>query len=222
MTFYENLKFYLEQKGLNQAQLAKAIEISPSTITEWKNNKNTPNGETVFRISKFLGVPQNKLVNIKHQQIVLLGDTADYTEEEQEKDVVMVPLYCAEASAGYGREIPDYIDITPIPVLRSFLAPHNPATVKALEIKGDSMIKVGLYDSDIAFYVPCEPRGNGIYVISINKDLMAKGLEFDPLGEEIKIISENDKYSPRTLKGEAMNRLKIEGKVIGWLHKHPY
>jgi Predicted transcriptional regulator len=72
------------------------------------------------------------------------------------------------------------------------------------------------------FFVPIDDPGDGVYVLSINNKLLVKRVEFDPLGQEIRIISENDRYEPRVLKGESMSDVKIEGKVIGWLHRHPY
>jgi phage repressor protein C with HTH and peptisase S24 domain len=36
------------------------------------------------------------------------------------------------------------------------------------------------------------------------------------LGHEIRILSENDRYPPKVVKGVDMELLHIVGKVIGW------
>lgn len=138
-------------------------------------------------------------------------------------DIVFVPFYRDQAaSAGSGREIEEYQDIAPIPIIKSFLSPYNPVKVRALEVKGDSMTRIGLFDKDIVFFIEDETEGDGVFVISTGGRLLVKRLEFDPLGKELRVISENDRYQPRILKNEEILEIKIEGKVIGWLHRHPY
>jgi phage repressor protein C with HTH and peptisase S24 domain len=141
----------------------------------------------------------------------------------EDKDIVMVPFYNGQqVAAGAGMYVAEHQEVKPIPVITSFLTPYNPATVKALKVKGDSMTRIGLFDGDVVFFVPISDPGDGVYVLSINTQLLVKRVEFDPFGTEIRIISENERYQPRILRGEDMNAVKIEGKVIGWLHKHPY
>ena len=70
--------------------------------------------------------------------------------------------------------------------------------------------------------MPSDNPSDGLYVIGIEDKLFVKRLEIDVLGHEIRIISENEKYPPKVVKGEDMNRLRIIGKVIGWITRHPY
>ena len=127
------------------------------------------------------------------------------------------------AGAGPGREVEEYQESTPLKIMRRFLLPWRPEQVRALEVRGDSMTKVGLFDRDIVLFVPEEKEGDGVFVISIENRMQVKRLEFDILGKTLRIISENDRYQPRVLTEQAeIERVIIEGKVVGWLHKHPY
>jgi SOS-response transcriptional repressor LexA len=85
------------------------------------------------------------------------------------------------------------------------------------------MTKVSIFDRDIVLFVPEEKEGDGIFVISIENRMQVKRLEFDILGMTLRIISENDRYQPRVLTAQdEIERVVIEGKVIGVLHRHPY
>jgi len=139
-------------------------------------------------------------------------------------DMVYVDFYAGQAAgAGPAREVEVYQPITPQAILRRFINPWRPDQVKALEARGDSMTKIGLFDRDICLFVPEEKEGDGVFVISIDNRMQVKRLEFDLLGKTLRIISENDRYEPRILTGEdEIGRVKIEGKVVGWLHRHPY
>ena len=144
--------------------------------------------------------------------------------ERVDPEICFINFYSAQsAGAGPGRDIEAYLEATRMPVMREFLSPWRPEQIQALEVRGDSMTKVGLFDRDIVLYVPKAKEGDGIYVISIDGKMQVKRIEFDILGETLKVISENDRYAPRILNTkELIEKVVIEGKVIGWLHRHPY
>ena len=144
--------------------------------------------------------------------------------EEVEPEIGFVDFFPAQTvGAGPGREAEAYLETIRLPVMRRFLQPWRPDQIKALEARGDSMTKVGLFDRDIVLYTPEENEGDGIFVISIDGRMQVKRIEFDILGKTLKIISENDRYAARTLTAaEEIDLVKIEGKVVAWLHRHPY
>jgi transcriptional regulator with XRE-family HTH domain len=139
-------------------------------------------------------------------------------------DVVYVDFFSGQtAGAGPAREIEVVQPITPQAILRRFISPWRPNQIRALEVRGDSMTKVSIFDRDIVLFVPEEKEGDGIFVISIENRMQVKRLEFDILGMTLRIISENDRYQPRVLTAQdEIERVVIEGKVIGVLHRHPY
>jgi len=140
------------------------------------------------------------------------------------EELVYVDFYSSQtAGAGPAREVEAYQSTTPQAILLKFINPWRPDQVKALEVRGDSMTKIGLFDRDIVLFVPTEREGDGVFVISIESRLQVKRLEFDLLGQTLRIISENERYEPRVLTSEEeISRVRIEGKVVGWLHRHPY
>ncbi len=64
-------------------------------------------------------------------------------------------------------------------------------------------------------------EGDGIYVISIDDEAYVKRLEFDLIQKQIVIHSVNKRYQPKVIPADSEN-MRIEGKVVGWYHNHPY
>jgi phage repressor protein C with HTH and peptisase S24 domain len=138
-------------------------------------------------------------------------------------EIGYVDFYCEQrAGMGPGKDVLDYTESVRLPIIRRFLQPYRPDEVRALEARGDSMSKIGIFDRDIVLYVPDEKEGDGVFVISRDNKLQVKRIEFDITDKEIRIISENDRYQPKVLRGPEADSIVVEGKVIGWLHRHPY
>lgn len=142
-------------------------------------------------------------------------------EQSPNDPSVFVPVLASKVSAGPGEEwLPvDFREGVMVPILRRFTRAHDIKDVFAAEVKGDSMVDAQLYDGDYVFAVRGLVAGDGIYVISINGSVYVKRIEQDLLGEKVRIISENPHYQPMEL---AAGQVTVLGKVIGWLHHHPY
>jgi len=227
----DDIEEHLAEEGLNLHWLATGIGpmllSKNDTVTflqsfneECIDDKEGINDSQSVAESKEFSIPSDNTVEIHRlngrNAIEIAVMTAD-------PDIGFIDFYAQAAGAGPGREVEAYLEATRLPVMRRFLQPWRPEQLRALEARGDSMTKIGLFDRDIVLYVPEEKEGDGIYVISIENRMQVKRIEFDILGEALKIISENDRYAPRTLTShEEIERVRIEGKVIGWLHRHPY
>lgn len=81
------------------------------------------------------------------------------------------------------------------------------------------MTGIGLDDRDLVFFAPDERSGDGIHVISIATQLLVKRVLFDPAGQSVHVISENPAYPVRVLTGPDLETFRIEGRVIGWMHR---
>jgi repressor LexA len=88
----------------------------------------------------------------------------------------------------------------------------------ALRVKGDSMINAGINDRDLVIVSPKEQAKNGdIVVAMLNDEATVKKFEF--INNKIRLIAENDAYSPIEVKTE--DDFKLIGKVKGvvrWLN----
>jgi len=88
----------------------------------------------------------------------------------------------------------------------------------ALRVKGDSMINIGINDGDLVIVSPNEQARNGdIVVAMLNDEATVK--RFELINKKIKLIAENNAYSPIEIKRE--DDFKLIGKVKGvvrWLN----
>ena len=51
-----------KEKGITQAELAKAVGVNQQTVCEWERNRNNPNLETFCKIVEYLECSPNDLL----------------------------------------------------------------------------------------------------------------------------------------------------------------
>lgn len=59
----------LDEKGLKNADVARATGISNMTLSDWKNGKSTPKQYKLMKIAEFLGVSLEYLMTGKEPEI---------------------------------------------------------------------------------------------------------------------------------------------------------
>jgi transcriptional regulator with XRE-family HTH domain len=123
----ERYKFVLEKSGLSKTAFAESIGISRSHNYHLERGTQKPPREVLERLATVYNINLNWLIHGRGQSGL-------------EADTVEIELLDQEAAAGQGREIEDYIEKQYIPILYDFLRPHNPKNLKAVHVKGDSMI----------------------------------------------------------------------------------
>jgi len=135
-------------------------------------------------------------------------------------DFALVPLIHQRLSAGPGQEYLSEDTIRRmVPIPNILINGYKLEDIGAAEVRGDSMTGLMLFDGDVAFFAKKVVSQDGVYVINVDGEVYIKRLSFDPFDSSVTIISENDRYAPRTVASE---RVVVLGKVIGWFHKHPY
>jgi len=140
--------------------------------------------------------------------------------------LVMLPMYSQTASAGPGQTETQLAELEKyIPVVLEMLGGANPKNCGMVRVVGDSMTDMSLFNGDWAIFDRTQVEGDGVYVISIGTDVRVKRLEYRPIEKKIIISSENAKRypNPEIIRYEqAENLLSIHGKLICWMHRHPY
>lgn len=56
MTFSERLQRALDDRAMSQAELARRVEVNPSTVNHWLSGRREPPSQTVGRITAALDV----------------------------------------------------------------------------------------------------------------------------------------------------------------------
>ena len=190
--FREQLKLLRNQKHLSQAQLAKEIGVSSSTIAMWESGEREPkNYETLEIIADFFNV---------NMELLLTGTIAPTRIPVLGKVVAGIPLDAIE-------DIIDYEEI-----------PHSMAKSGeffALQIKGDSMeprIKEG--DVVIVHKQPDVESGE-VAIVLVNGD-EATIKKVQKFNGGINLVPSNPAYEVKTYSKDDIESLPVSiiGKVV--------
>jgi len=230
MTKGERLRHFREDRGLNQTQMAKVLNIPPRNWSRYETDKTSPPQEVLVDLAKIglnihwymtgeiegkltskpivekiLPEKVDKLASISQLKKDPPGIPLVYEGAEGLEDGIVIPLLENAASAGYGNGLDD--DDTPV---RYIQVPHHLSKyphLAGLPVKGDSM-EPTLHDGDL---VVCDGGGwdgDGIYVLKTHDTSYVKRVQLKSDG--YRVISDNKMYESIT---ESAESLSIVGKV---------
>jgi phage repressor protein C with HTH and peptisase S24 domain len=202
----ERYAYIQEKSGLSKKDFATSLGLAKSQGSLMSQGKLKASRETLSQMASLYHVDLTWFITGEGSPEIGPGGVA-------------VLLHDQEAAAGQGREIGEYVENRTVRVPAELIAPHRAANVRAVYVAGDSMEGAGINDKDIIIFRPCQPEGNGIYVLSIGTTLLIKRVEFDPFHQSIILISANPAYPPREISGFDLETFKIEGRVIACLHR---
>lgn len=135
-------------------------------------------------------------------------------------EFTLVPRYEVEAAAGAGQAVDCEQEVGKLAFRADWLRHKGlrAADLAVIRIKGDSMAPT-IRDGSLVL-VDCrrhheKPSSDGIYVIQLDGDLLAKRIQIDLAGEgALYIKSDNPAYTEQHLDAAAADRLRIVGRVI--------
>lgn len=64
-TFAKNIKYYLNERGLTQTQLAKILDYPEMTVSNWVNAKYYPRIDKIQEMADFLSINKSDLIEDK-------------------------------------------------------------------------------------------------------------------------------------------------------------
>lgn len=54
--FIKNLRYFMEAKGITQADICRALNVSSATVSDWCSGKKYPRVDAMQRLAELLGV----------------------------------------------------------------------------------------------------------------------------------------------------------------------
>jgi phage repressor protein C with HTH and peptisase S24 domain len=215
-------KYNLTQQAIGQLKGKDSINKTISFICEMENiNLNwIQTGKGRMFINE-----TNASINIKshisgdnNTSITGENNKIETIEEFSNQDLVEVNFYPeVYASAGYGSENGHHIDSQKLYLDRSFvnnvLSLNQTKNLDIIKVIGDSMEPFVKNGEQVVVQRDNEARNNEVIIANINGSIYVKRILKDPLGNWVKLISDNDMYPDIELKGEEINYLNIVGIV---------
>lgn len=198
-TFRINLKKYLQQKNKKQSDLAKYLNVSNQTITNYAKGYNSPRMDKVDKIAEFFNIERSDLIGHNEQ-----------VYEPPKPKMIKIPVL-GEVAAGIPidaiENIIDYEEIT------ENLA--HTGEFFGLKIKGDSMYPM-ICDKDIVIVrkQPNVENGEVAIVLVNGNEATCKKIKKDTQG--VTLVPKNPEYKEKTYTNKEIQTLPVTiiGKVI--------
>ena len=189
----------------SQANLAKALSVSRSAITQAKRNDSIPK-KWIFELSRLYNLNPAWLEK---------GTGPTFSNQNNYQEIFLqVPKVRARLSAGGG-------SFETKPEIEEFYSFRNDWLSKKgksedmvlMDIFGNSM-EPELKERDTVLIDQSQKAvlAGAIYAVGLDDTIVVKRLEKRP--KELVLLSENRSYPPISFRGEEMNSVRIIGKVI--------
>ena len=215
--FPERLRILIPDRELRT--FARKTGYSEGVLRKWLKGESFPDLDRLVRLADVAGV---------HVQWLATGEGQMRPGEEPEQvaahdvgsEFTLVPKFRVEASAGAGKSVPrEEEEVGKLAFRRDWLRRKGfrSEDLAVIRISGDSMAPtirdgaLALVDRRLPHGIP---KSDGIYVIQMDGDLMAKRIQMDLATGGIYIKSDNPAYSEQHLTAEEGERLYVVGRVI--------
>ena len=220
-TFWGNVGIIISKNEMTLKTIANMFGITYSTIYSQYTKKTNPDLFFVDKFTKYFGVTYEDLLYGEDgiESNVSNAVMRQPDQEDMSEGILYIPFISQKLSAGKGEDWKSEEDMETklVKVVSTVAKGFETTTLFAAEAKGDSMNGIRLYDGDIVVVSKGCVRGDGIYAVSLNNEVMVKRIQFNPLDKKIYVISENPKYETIIVDADNDN-FRVLGKVAGWLH----
>ncbi len=180
---------------LTQIWLSGETGIPAKNISAWIQRDSEPRAGYAQAIASALGVTVEYLVTGKEpyydDSSIVAEPTYQYNTSEMqisahktisqptEGEVLYIPISSGKVSAGHGIDVLEDHHKKFLPVLKKMVQHYAPDTLCVVEVQGDSMTGVQLFNGDLVVFSKGCVEGDGIYVISIDGQAFVKRLSSD-------------------------------------------
>lgn len=217
MDFWDRVEEEISRQNTTFRWVAQKLGKPETTMSGWRKAKTIPRADDAIHLAEALGTTVEYLIAGERGHIASISDCPP-----EDPNVCNVPILNQKVAAGPGQQLLDSAKVVgTLPFLKRMLRGADPKDARALEVRGDSMTGVEIFDGDLVVFVPGSIRGDGIYVLRVGDELIVKRVEFDPISKKLRIMSENPRYPDRVESADGQT-VEVVGKVYGWVHAHPY
>lgn len=207
--FHERLRLLRTAKDLSQADFAKQIKLSKSSVNMYERGEREPNIATLESIADYFNVDMDYLLGksdvINRVQLSTnMPNASNIIPMPEMKKIPLVGTIACGDPILADENIEEYIEV-----------PKHIKADFALTCKGDSMINARIYNGDIVYIRQQDTVENGeIAAVLIDSEATLKRVKLLP--DRIILEPENPLYDPLVFRGEEMNSVRILGKAVAF------
>lgn len=195
--FRQNLNYYMKKKGIDQAHIVSALNITASTVSDWVNGKKYPRVDSMQRLADLLGVKMSVLT----EDHTLPSGAIPLSELHRIRIVGTVRA----GVGGLALEDPEGYEIADV---------RRPDDYFYLRVVGDSMAP-SINEGDLALVrIQSDVESGELAVVVINGDEGTIKKVVKKSDGTIILQAFNPEYDPRIFSGRALSKVHIAGKVV--------
>lgn len=199
MTFGQRLRAARKEKKLTQKELASKINAAHNSISNWENDQNMPDPDTIQNLCWALGVEPNYFFSVESSSL-----PANIIPMPEMQKIPLIGSIACGAPILAEEHIEDFVE-TPTAIRADF----------ALTCKGDSMINARIFDGDIVYIRQQDSVDSGqIAAVLIDGEATLKRVRI--YDDHIVLEPENPQYRPLSFWGEDMNTVRILGRAVAF------
>ncbi|TKX33837.1 XRE family transcriptional regulator [Campylobacter taeniopygiae] len=234
MEIGKKIRIAREEQGYSQEQLANKLGITARTLQNYEYGKSDVGVILITRIANILKINSDYFFKDNSSLVVRKSSNENVRKsfvsdekvfvnqtnlkETEEESFYYIPKLNISASAGGGNELEGlecYESGELMAIDKAFFKTIPSASIKAIRVDGYSMTPMLFPDSWVIFEESADFKGDGLYVLNYNGQLMVKLLQLNPFENILEIISVNKEYKSYSIKlDESQTPLFIKGKVL--------
>lgn len=212
------LKKEIEQRGRGaKAALARAVDLTPDQVSKVLSGDRALSADEFIKAVSHFNTAPDKLLKV----LVRRGNLPSRQVDEISGDIALLNIHAGMGNGGTLSVLVDESGQTMNPEETDGFWGLPPAVksgrelknLYALPVKGDSMEPTftdgGFVFVDVAHNVPSPPD---VYAVDYGDGLMIKRIELIPQSENVRVISDNDRYNDYEL---ARDTIFVFGRVVG-------
>lgn len=200
--FKDMIKYYRKLKGLSQAELAKDLGVSSSTISMYEVGMREPGFEMEEKIADYFNVDLNTLRGKDPEDGL---SRYGFQEVKFRKIPILGEIACGEPIVT--NEMAEYLTVEDAPEAADLV----------LIAKGDSMTGARILDGDYVFIHQQPEVDNGdIAAVVIRDEATLKRVYYDRKHQMMTLNAENPAYAPMVFIGRELEQVRIIGKAIAF------
>lgn len=206
MTFGEKLRAARKDKKLTQKELASKIGAAHNSISNWENDQNKPDPDTIQELCWVLDVTPNYFFsNDKTSWETNIPNSPNIRPIETKKIPLLGKIACGKPSFAE-EQFETFVD-----------APTDLQADFCLQARGDSMINARINDGDIVFVRRQPEVENGqIAAVIINDEATLKRVSYFPEKSMLILKPENPAYEDLVYIGSELEEVHILGKAVAF------